>query len=191
MNNDSPARALVLLERARRILALAREDLGHDLGGHSAVDLLLDQDVAHDVEHARQLLTKLGEPPQPLFHKGNVCACFYPHQWHGHKVCPQCGGSLGGGDHVSPFPAPLDQLDVKALRHLADLKGGARLEAAAPYLLAAVEDVLEETCHPRPEPQQILARLRLSCLSAYVLALGPIGALEGLRLHRAAHPAKG
>ena len=90
-----------------------------------------------------------------------------------------------------PFPDLLDQLDVKTLAHLAELKGDARVEAAAPYLLAAVEEVLEETCHPRPEPQQSLARLRLSCLSAYVLALGPTVALDRLRFHRAAQPAKG
>ena len=58
---DSLARRQVLRERARRILAAAREDLGHDLGGFSAVDLLLDQDVAHDVEDARELLAELGE----------------------------------------------------------------------------------------------------------------------------------
>lgn len=49
------------LSCARRALRDARADLGHDLGGFSAVDLLLDQDVARDVEHARELLAELGE----------------------------------------------------------------------------------------------------------------------------------
>lgn len=89
---------------------------------------------------------------------------------------------------MPPLPDPLELLDEATLRRLAELQGDARLEASAPYLLAAVEDVLEETCYPHPRPQQCLARLRLSCLSAYVLALGPTDALSGLRFHRAAHP---
>ena len=85
----------------------------------------------------------------------------------------------------------LPPLDPGTLAQLANLKGPARLEAAAPWLLAAVEDVLEETAEPPPAPREALARLRLACLSAYVLALGPVEALTGLRRHRPYPPEPG
>lgn len=47
--------------RARRVLRAARRDLGPDLGGFSAVDLLLDQDVAATVDEARAILADIDD----------------------------------------------------------------------------------------------------------------------------------
>lgn len=59
-----------LQEKAREILAGARADLGHDLGGFSKVDLLLDNmPELMSVEAAKELLRSIGELSEGLKHE--------------------------------------------------------------------------------------------------------------------------
>ncbi len=69
------------LSRARDALKRARADLGHDLGGWSPVDLLLDQmPEIRSPEHARSLLADLDAEDR----------------------CPECGNDLQPGGDCRP-----------------------------------------------------------------------------------------
>jgi|GEM_PF-2634307 len=87
---------------AREVLEKCRRELGEDLGGFGAVNLLLDQGVAETVDDARVVLASIGElpdeepeePPEPDVDDGvYLCAnCERPFSCAGQRegLCASC-----------------------------------------------------------------------------------------------------